>query len=187
MRALAVGAVLVAAAVHAEEGWLSTEGRVSPRSELTVFAGLHSVGVGAVRPGAAVEASWGFTDRMLALSATRRWAWKETGFARLAATAGLSGYLVPDLALDLGLGPHVGLGLSLGGEAFSVALGGSSGVELFARGAARFTERLQLGLHGRFGRFSVGVVGRVGVDLAPGRNFVVVTDAIVRVGLLSAR
>lgn len=185
MRALTLGAVLVAAAAHAEEGWLANEGRISKRSELTVFAGLHSVGVGAVRPDAVVEGAWGFTDRVLTLSATRRWAWKETGRARLAATAGLSGYLVPDLALDLGLGPHVGLGLSLGGEAFSVALGGTSGVEVFARGAARFTERLQLGLHGRFGRVSVGLVGRVGVDLAPGRNFAVVTDAIVRVGLLA--
>lgn len=178
MRTLALAAILTAGLAHADAAWLTTRGRLPDATQVTAFAGLHEVGAGFSRDGLGAEAAWAYGDRVLELRATR--GWQLTRF--LAGYAGLTGLLVPQDALDLGLGPHVGLALALGVPAFSVQLGGSTGAEIFARGTARFVERVHLGLTTRLGRFSAGLTLRAGVDLSPGAGFVVRTDGAIALG-----
>lgn len=193
MRLPFAAGLLVAGLAQAEAGWLTAQGRVGDRAELAVFAGPRSVGAGFLRPdagdarkGLGLEAAWLLEDRVAQLSAARRWQLNQTSAGTFSASAGLVGFVVPEGRFDLGLGPVVGLNLGLGGQAFSVQLGVLSGVELFVRGTARFTERLQLGLRAQVGRVTLGVSGRAGVDVSPGQSFVLRADAIFSLGLLGA-
>ncbi len=190
-RALTLAAILSASLAHADPGWLSAQGRIAEKSEVAAFVGPRSFGVGLLRAdkddptrGLAFEASWLLQDRVLEATGTRRWRLGAPGKATFSGTAALTGFVVPSSELDLGLGPSVGLNVGLGGRAVSFEIGALSGVDLFARGSSRFTERLQLGVRVEVGRFSLRLCGRAGVDLIPGRNFILRADAILSVGLL---
>lgn len=168
---------LWALAAHAEAAWTGTRAAVTDAPVVGVFAGVQSVGASVALSDVSLEAAWLHEDRTLELRGARGWR-SGRGIASFHLTAGATGILVPQDQLDLGLGGHVTATLGLGGRAFAVQLGGSSGVELFARGSARFVERVHLGAEARWGRLGLGVTGRAGVDFAPGRNFVVRADAV---------
>ena len=192
MSRLTLAACLFASLAHAEPAWLTSQGRVSSQTEVAIFAGPRSLGVGLLLPrgserrGFGLEGAWLFQDRVAEVRTALRWQLNATSAATWSATAGLTGFVVPEGQFALGLGPHVGLHLSLGGRVAALELGLLSGFDLFTDGVARFTERLQLGLRSVFGRFTLGLSGRAGVDLSPGRNFVLRADAIFSVGLRSA-
>ena len=193
MRALRLALVLVGSLAAAEPGWLTAQGSSSSQPELSIFAGPRSIGAGFLRAdsadtrrGIGLEAAWLLDDRVAELSATRRWQLTPTRFATVSGTAGLAGHVIPEGRFDLGLGPQIGLNLSLGGRLFSLDVGLLSGAELFTRAEVRFAQRLQLGLRSQLGRFTIGLSGRAGVDFSPGRNFILRADAIVRLGLRAA-
>ena len=189
MRTIAAAVCLLAAGANAEAGWLTANGRAAQSPRLMAFAGLRSAGLGYAYPATSAsgdlsfEGSWSYADRFAQLSATRRWQLTRPGLASLCGVAGLAGYVVPEGGLDLGLGPHVGLFLALGGKTVSLHLGALSGADLFARGFGRFTERIQLAVTSQLGRLTLVLVARTGVDLIPGHNFVVTADVIVGAGL----
>lgn len=190
-RAAAFAAGLWVCLAHAEPAWRVARAPTPEGTVVEAFAGVRSVGagVGVARGGGealALEAAWLFSDRVLELRGARSFGLLGTpgGSAALSANAGVTGLLVPQDALDLGVGTHAGLTLTLGARAVSVQLGATTGVELFARGSARFVERFSAGLSLKLGRFRGGLAARAGVDLAPGRNFTVRADAIVFAGWL---
>ncbi len=180
-RTVALLAVLLAPAMaNAEAGWLTSRGRLLPQTRLEAWGGPRSVGVGVLRPdapgataGLGVEVAWILPDRVATLRVGRAWQLTRVGLASVSTTLGAAGWVVPEAALDLGLGPHAGLALSLGGDVFSVDLGLQTGVELFVRQVGpRLPQRAQLGLTLRLGDWAVSTMARLGADLLPGRGFV---------------
>ncbi len=178
-----------ASLAHAEPAWRVGRAPTPEGTAVEAFVGVRSVGAGfSVARGdgeaLALEAAWLFSDRVLELRGARSFGLLGApgGSATLSANAGVTGLLVPQDELDLGVGSHAGLTLTLGARAVSFQLGATTGVELFARGSARFVERFTAGLSARLGRFRGGLTARAGVDLAPGKNFTVRADAIVFAG-----
>ncbi len=177
----------------AESGWLSARGRLLPETRVEAFVGTRSFGVGVLRTddgnpraGLALEGVVTFVDRVAELRGARVWQLSQTRFGTASASLGGSAFIVPQAALDLGLGPHAALNLSLGGQVFSVDLGLQTGVEFFLRqqGAPRLPQRALVGLNLRVSEFLVSAMARVGVDLVPGRNFVGRGEVMLSVGWL---
>ncbi len=177
----------------AESGWLSARGRLLPETRVEAFVGTRSFGVGVLRTddgnpraGLALEGVVTFVDRVAELRGARVWQLSQTRFGTASASLGASAFIVPQAALDLGLGPHAALNLSLGGQVFSVDLGLQTGVEFFLRqqGAPRLPQRALVGLNLRVSEFLVSAMARVGVDLVPGRNFVGRGEVMLSVGWL---
>ncbi|MFZ5442175.1 MAG: hypothetical protein ACOZQL_19360, partial [Myxococcota bacterium] len=143
------------------------------------WGGSRSVGAGLVRPdgpgarGAlSAEALYVFTDRTVELRGARVWQLTPTQGATASVTLGAAAHVVP-APFDVGLGPHAGLNLSLGGPTFTVDLSLQSGAEFFyARLAPRLPQRAGLGLQLRLGRWALGVQARMGVDVLPGEGWV---------------
>lgn len=190
MRALIL--VLLSTTAHAEAGWLTAQGRITEGAELAVFGGPKSVGVGLLRSdnhdparGIGAEVAWSLSDRVVELSAARRWQLGAPGKASFSGTVGLAGFIVPEGKFNLALGPNAGLNAGFGGKGFSFEVGVLSGIELFTRGLFRFPQRLQLGVRAQIGRVTLRLYGRAGVDLILERSYIIRADAVLSVGLLS--
>lgn len=167
--ALSVFAVLVVAhPASAESMWLSSHGRLLPDSafNLEAFVGTRSAGVGVMQGGLGAEVAYFFTDRTAELRGVRAWQ-LTSGAASASATIGGAAYLVPDV-FDLGIGPHLGLTLGLGGDRFQFDLGLQSGADVFVRGAIRFPQRGLIGFSAHLGKVVLGLQARLGVDLEVG-------------------
>lgn len=171
--------LLTSSAVRAESGWLTARGRLQPEVRLEAWGGTDSVGAGFVRPdekgalaGLSAELGYAFRNRTVELRGARVWQFTPSRFGTASATVGAAVHLVPEGVFDVGLGPHAGLNLSLGGDVFTVDLGLQTGVELFfANALPRFPQRLQLSLNLRVRSFAVGLHARAGVDIVPHQGF----------------
>ena len=178
-RALFFALTLSATLSSAEGGWLSARGRLQPDLRLEAWAGSRTAGLGVVFPdapgamaGIGAEVLYAFFDRTLELRGARVWQLTRNRLATASTTVGASAHLVPS-AFDVGLGPHAGLNLALGGETFTFDFGLQSGVEVFITSQqTRLPQRLLLGADLRLGPFGVGLHLRGGVDLVPGHGFV---------------
>ncbi len=178
-RALFFVLSLSATFAGAEGGWLSARGRLQPDLRLEAWAGSRTAGLGVVFPdapgamaGIGAEVLYAFFDRTLELRGARVWQLTKNRLATASTTVGASAHLVPS-AFDVGLGPHAGLNLALGGERFTFDFGLQTGVEVFVTSQrTRLPQRLLLGADLRLGQFGVGVHLRGGVDLVPGHGFV---------------
>jgi hypothetical protein len=192
MRATALLVVVCSGSALAEGAWLTARGRLLPETRLEVFGGPRSVGVGLVRPdaegataGLAAEVAYVFADRVSELRGSRVWQFTAPRFGTGSASLGLTGIVVPEGAFDLGIGPHAGLTLALGGDTFTVDLGLQTGLELFVRQQTpRLPQRAILGLNFHLGKVAVSVMGRIGADLLPGRPFVGRGEVILSLGWL---
>ncbi|MDP1830190.1 MAG: hypothetical protein Q8L48_43400 [Archangium sp.] len=175
----AVLLMLVGSLAHAEGGWLTARGRLQPELRLEAWGGSRTAGLGLVLPDApgamagwSGEALYAFFDRTAELRGARVWQFTKNRFGTASATLGGAAHLVTD-RVDVGLGPHAGLNLALGGDVFTVDLGLQTGVELFfATLVTRLPQRLLLGVDLRLGSWGVGLHLRGGVDVLPGRGFV---------------
>jgi hypothetical protein len=183
--------LLTAGTAHAEAAWLTSRGRLLPETRLEAWGGPRSAGVGFVRPDDGARAGWGvetsyaFPDRTLELRGTRLWQFSKTRFATGSATVGLSSFIVPVGDFDLGIGPHAGLNLALGGGVFTVDLGLQTGLEVFVRQEApRFPQRALIGFNFQLGQVAVALMARAGMDLIPGQYFVGRGEFIVSLGWL---
>ncbi len=178
-RALVSALLLSATLANAEGGWLSARGRLQPDLRLEAWAGSRSAGLGVVFPdapgamaGIGAEVLYAFLDRTLELRGARVWQLTKNRLATASTTVGASAHLVPS-AFDLGLGPHAGLNLAIGGETFTFELGLQTGVEVFITSQqTRLPQRLLMGADLRLGQFGVGLHLRGGVDVVPGHGFV---------------
>ena len=187
---LAVG--VLATAAHADASWLGAHGRLFPTARLEVYGGPRAVGAGVVQPdhpearsGVSAEASWSLGNRVLELRGARSWQLTSARFATPSVLLGFAGYVVPEGGFDLGVGPHLGATLNLGGDTFNVDLGLQTGVEVFVRApGARLPQRALLVFNLHVGDFTVALMGRVGADLRPGHLFVVQADASLALGWL---
>ncbi|GEM_PF-2652871 len=185
-------ALLVGGLAHAEAGWLTAQGRITEGAELAVYGGPKSIGIGLLRsdnhnPGRGIgaELAWSLADRVVEVSAARRWQLGEPGKATFSGTVGLAGFIIPEGKFDLALGPNVGINAGFGGKAISFEVGVLSGVELFTRELFRFPQRLQVGVRAQLGRVTLRLYGRAGVDLILERNYILRADAVLCVGLLN--
>lgn len=191
-RAALLAVVTSAGAAQAEGAWLTARGRLQPETRVEAWGGPRTVGLGLVRPddaeargGWGVETSFAFLDRTLELRGTRVWQLSKTRFATGSATVGASGFMVTAGGLDLGLGPHAGLTLSLGGRTFSVDLGLQTGFEFFVnQDAPRLPQRALIGFNFLFGRVTVSLMARAGADIIPGHFFVGRGEFVVSLGWL---
>lgn len=179
-RVAALSLLAGSAAALAESGWLTARGRLAPELRVEAWGGPRSVGAGFLRPdepgapaGLGAEVAYVIPDRVLTLRAGRAWQLTRTGFATASATLGGAAWFVPQVDFDLGIGPHAGLALALGGERFTVDLGLQAGLEIFVRyGGPRVPVRAQLGASLRLGEWAVGAMARAGADVLPGEGFV---------------
>jgi hypothetical protein len=198
-RAAVLALLIWAPAAIGEAAWLTARGRLAPALRVEAFGGLRSLGAGVVLPDAAtadapepraafaLEGQWSYADRAAEVRGTRVWQFTSSGVATASATAGVSLLLVPVGDVDLGLGPHGGLTLSLGGRTFSVDLGLQAGVEFFGRRPpCRVPLRAVLGLNLIVGPVSVSLLARGGADLQPGAFFVMRGDFVLSLGWLRA-
>lgn len=180
VKGLALLLSLISTSALAESGWLTTRGRLQPELAIGAWGGTNSFGLGFVLPdkeGAraawATETGYGFRARTLEFRGARLWQLTEGRFATPSLVLGASVHVVPEGRFDVGLGPHVGLNLALGGPVFSVDLGLQTGAELFFNPLlSRLPQRALLGLNLRLGDFALGLHAKVGIDLVPGASFV---------------
>jgi hypothetical protein len=184
---------LLASTALGDASWLTARGRLMPETRLEVFGGVREAGVGVVLPDGpearaalAAEVLYSHVDRTAELRGARVWQFTEGRFATASASLGVSALLVPEGVPTVGAGPHAGLTLSLGGRTFSVELGLQAGLEVFGtQPAVRVPLRALLGLDFAFGPVSLALMARMGVDLEPGRPFLVGRgDAILALGWL---
>ncbi|MEW6435323.1 MAG: hypothetical protein AB1730_27835 [Myxococcota bacterium] len=191
-RAALLAVLTFAGVARAEAAWLTARGRLQPETRVEAWGGPRTVGIGLVRPddaqargGWGVETSYAFLDRTLELRGTRVAQLSKTRFATGSATVGASGFMVTAGGLDLGLGPHAGLTLSLGGRTCSVDLGLQTGFEFFVnQDAPRLPQRALIGFNFLFGRVAVSLLARAGADVIPGHFFVGRGEFVVSLGWL---
>ena len=190
--ALVLAGVLWAPAASADASWLGAHGRLFPSVRLEVYGGPRAVGAGVVQPdhpearsGVSAEASWSLANRVLELRGARTWQLTQTRFATPSVLLGFAGYVVPEGGFDLGVGPHLGATLNLGGDTFNVDLGLQTGIEVFVRApGARLPQRALLVFNLHVGDFTVALMARSGVDLRPGHQLVVQADLALGLGWL---
>jgi hypothetical protein len=183
---------LLATPALADAGWLTARGRLLDQVRAEVWGGPRSVGLGVVVPdgpgamaGLGAEVLWSLVDRTAELRGTRQWQLSATRFGTASATVGVSGIVVPEGAFDLGIGPHAGLTLSLGGDVFTVDLGLQTGLELFVRQQGpRLPQRALIGLNLKLSHWTVSAMARIGADIQPGRAFAGRGEFIVSLGWL---
>jgi hypothetical protein len=176
----------------AEASWLTARGRLLEETRLEVWGGPRTVGLGLVSPdgpgaraGLGAEVAYVIPDRVAELRGSRVWQFTAPRFGTASASLGITGIVVPEGNFDLGVGPHAGLVLALGGEHFTVDLGLQTGLELFVRQQGpRLPQRALLGLNFHLGQLSVSVMARIGADLLPGHPFVGRGEFIVALGWL---
>lgn len=177
-RAVLALLLLGALSADAEGGWLTARGRLQPEPRLEAWAGSRSAGLGVVLPdasaaraGVSAELLYAFLDRTVELRFARVWQLSKNRLATASATLGGSAHVIFE-GFALGVGPHAGLNLALGGERFTVDLGLQTGVEVFTNSVSRLPQRLLVGVDLRWGNWGVGLHLRGGVDVLPGRGFV---------------
>ncbi len=196
MKALRLVASLMLASspALAESAWVTGHGRLVPQPRVEVWAGPRTLGVGLVAPDADARAAWGgelaysWVDRFFELRGSRQWQLGPRRFATASAQLGGAVYVVPDAALNLGFGPHAGLTLNLGGDAFSVDFGLQSGVDVFiASSALRLPQRALIGVNGRIGPVTLAFIARAGADVVPGHAFIGRGEFVVALGWVVER
>lgn len=173
------GALLLAPVAAAEPPVLTARSRVDD-SHLSLLAGPQGVGLGFLlarppEPDAHPTAFGGElflhpSPGVLELRGAGQW---QLGPCERAACAsaqlGFTAYGVVRGPADVGLGPHAGLTVGLGGERLEGFLGAQAGLEAFLHtGGPRFPLRLLLGGHGRLGPLGLSLTARAGVDLEHG-------------------
>ncbi|WNG20285.1 hypothetical protein [Cystobacter fuscus] len=172
-------ALLLAPVAAAEAPLLTARGRVDA-SHLSLLGGTQGVGVGfllaqAPRPDARPTAYGGEffvqpTPGVLELRGAGQWQLTPgAGAFSASAQLGLTAYGVVRGPADVGLGPHAGLFVGLGGTHVEGFLGAQAGLEAFLRtGGPRVPLRLLLGGRGRLGAVGLALSARAGVDLERG-------------------
>ena len=205
MRCLAVVVMMHALTASAEAPWGATRGRVVSQRHLEILVGTRGVGLGYWRPvvdgrrasvGAELGYSW--ADRTVDLRAARVW---QLGASRVATPSvhlGGSLTVVPLSSFDVGLGPHGGVTLALGGEVFSVDMALQAGAELYFGGdrapaipelrmpLLRFPVRGALGVNVQvLSIMTVGLHARAGVDVIVGHAFVGRGELLMSLGWLT--
>jgi len=172
-------ALLLAPVAAAEAPLLTARGRVDA-SHLSLLGGTQGVGVGfllaqAPRPGARPNAYGGEffvqpTPGVLELRGAGQWQISpDPGLVHASAQLGLTAYGVVRGPADVGLGPHAGLFVGLGGPRVEGFLGAQAGLEAFLRtGGPRVPLRVLLGGRGRLGAVGLALTARAGVDLERG-------------------
>lgn len=208
--------VLISASAFAEAGWLSARGRLLREVRVEAWAGTNSAGAGFVRPDAeratppglsepgikapggddnrdgptaalTAELAYSWRHRTLELRGARLWQLTPTRTGTVSAFVGGAAHVVPEGRFDLGVGPHAGLTLSLGGSVCTVDLGLQTGAELFfAPVLARFPQRAQLSLNFVLGPLALGLHARIGVDLVTAQPFVGRGELALSLGWLFA-
>lgn len=185
---------LLASTAWAEAGWLTARGRLAPQLRVEAWGGSRSFGAGFVLPGVdepraawSLEALYVFTDRTAELRGARVWQLTANRFATASATLGAALHVVPSPG-DVGLGPHAGLNLALGGDVFTVDLGLQTGAEFFySMLSPRLPQRASLGLNLRLGHWGLGVQARMGADIVPGSGWVGRGEVMASLSWFSAR
>lgn len=173
MKRVLISVVLVSSALaHAEAGWLVTRGRWQQGLAVSAWGGTQSFGLGVLeqrtQSASSGELTWNFHDRTAELRGDALWNVSPA----VTLFAGASAHLVPE-GFDGGFGPHLGATLALGGDVVAVHLSLQTGAELFfSQFSPRLPQRAGLAVTFRFGRWSLGLAGRAGVDLVPGAAFV---------------
>jgi hypothetical protein len=133
------------------------------------------------------ELAYAWRHRTLELRGARLWQLTPTRTGTLSAFVGGAAHVVPEGRFDLGVGPHAGLTLSLGGSVCTVDLGLQTGAELFfAPVLARFPQRAQLSLNFVLGPLALGLHARLGVDLVTAQPFVGRGELALSLGWLFA-
>lgn len=184
--------VMTSTAAFAEAPWVSARGRLAPRPRLEVFAGPGSAGAGVVlldrdstSRGYSVEGGFRYFDRVLDLRGTRVWQVTPKRVATVSVLLGGSATFVPEGGFDVGICPHAGAVLALGGERFTVDLFVQTGAELFVRAPSiRFPQRVGLGLNLRVGDFGFSLMGRAGADVSTRGSFAGRAEAVLAVSWL---
>jgi hypothetical protein len=179
LRRTSICALLLAGATTwAEPAWLSARARVPKATQVSGLLGTRTVGIGLLHPdgverkaGTSGELLYSFVDRTVDARGTRLWRLTSMGLFTASFALGGALIVVPE-GLDLGLGPHSTLNVSIGGDIVSVDLNLHAGAELFAqRVELRFPLRAGLGLTVNVGRLSVAARARLGADIQPARAF----------------
>ncbi|QRN97476.1 hypothetical protein JRI60_52595 [Archangium violaceum] len=177
MRALVFsGALLLAPLAAAEAPILTARSRVDD-SRLSLFAGPQGVGVGFLlaRPAGPDVRPTAFGGELfvhpgsgvLELRGAGQWRLGSgEGAFSASAQLGLTALGVVRGPADVGLGPHGGLFVGLGGPRLEGFLGVQAGAEAFLRtGGPRFPVRTVLGGRGRLGPVGLTLTARAGMDL----------------------
>lgn len=171
-------------AARAEGPWVGTAAHPADGTAFELRGGTRTLEAAALRGNGRVadglELVYAFPDRVTEVRGAR--SWRLTAPDRIFAVSAQAGASVLFVGgpFDLGLGPHGALVLGWQGAHVAFDLGAQAGAEIFFRtGGPRFPLRLLTRLGLRFGRFGVGLAGRAGVDLEPGRFFALRYEALL--------
>jgi hypothetical protein len=207
-RAVVMALCLWSGAALAESSVLAVHALDSAESFAAGWVGMHTLGLGVSwvdslpvvgdstpdaidrrRAAWAAELAWAPSDATVELRGARAWQLRAPSFATPMAELGLAAILVPAVGVpDVGVGPHAGLSVRLGGETFAVNLGLDAGAELFAgTGGPRFPLRALAGLTVHAGRLTVTLHARGGVDLEWSRSTLYRGDVLLGVGWAAFR
>ncbi len=170
--------LLTGALTWAEPAWLSARARLPKSTQVSGLLGTRTVGIGLLAPdgperkaGSSGELLYSFVDRTVDARGSRLWRLTSMGLFTASLALGGTLIVVPE-GLDLGLGPHSTLNVSIGGDVVSLDFNLHAGAELFAqRVELRFPLRAGFGFMVNVGRLSVAAKARLGADVQPSRAF----------------
>jgi hypothetical protein len=169
-------ALLLAPVASADAPLITARSRVEA-SHLSLLVGTHGVGLGFLLPRPPVPDArpTAFGGELLVhpgegvLELRGSGQWQLSSGERAFSTSAQLGLTVLGVVrgpADLGLGPHAGFFVGLGGQHLEGFLGAQAGTEVFFRtGGPRFPLRGVLGARGRLGGLGLALTARAGVDL----------------------